>query len=151
MAARVGPRWRIRMTTAALVLVAVTCPNVIGSGAASGQPVAVRSAASATQLSPATNGLNPVRSVRLLDTRSGVGWSGPVPAHGTVRLVVAGRGGLPASGIGAVVINVTVTEPRAAGYLTVFADGASRPGTSNVNFSVSQTIANLVIDRKSVV
>ena len=45
------------------------------------------------------------------------------------------------------VINVTVAAPRAAGVLTVFADGVSRPATSNVNFSAGQTISNLVVSQ----
>jgi FtsP/CotA-like multicopper oxidase with cupredoxin domain len=83
---------------------------------------------------------------RLLDTRNGTGArAGPVPGNGgQVSLQVAGRGGVPASGVGAVVINTTVTDTNAPGYITVFPSGTPRPLASNLNFTAGQTIANLV-------
>jgi large repetitive protein len=88
--------------------------------------------------------LNPVR---LLDSRIGTGSSGPVAPGATVHLTVhTPTDGVPASGVGAVVLNVTVTQPKAAGYLTVYPDGQSpQPVTSNLNFSAGQTVPNLVI------
>jgi hypothetical protein len=47
--------------------------------------------------------------------------------------------------VGAVALKVTVTQPRAAGFVTVYPDGPPRPGTSSVNFSAGQTVANSVI------
>ena len=44
-----------------------------------------------------------------------------------------------------VVLNVTVTEPDAAGFLTVYPGNAARPPTSNVNYVKGQTIPNAVI------
>lgn len=83
---------------------------------------------------------------RILDTRSKVGvpTSAPVPAGGTLSLRVAGIAGLPASGATAVVVNVTVTQPTASGYLTVYPDGSPRPGTSNLDWVGGQSTANLV-------
>ncbi|MBJ7609341.1 MAG: Ig-like domain repeat protein [Candidatus Dormibacteraeota bacterium] len=82
---------------------------------------------------------------RLLDTRSNTGASGPVPAHGQVALQVAGKGGVPASGVSAVVLNVTVTGPQADGWITVYASGTTAPTASNLNFVAGQTVPNLVI------
>ena len=84
---------------------------------------------------------------RQLDTRYGTGgFSGPVAPGATVRLPVAGRGGIPQAGtISAVAVNVTVTEPAAPGNITVYAGGTSQPGTSNLNFSPGQSVPNLVI------
>jgi hypothetical protein len=83
---------------------------------------------------------------RVLDTRSGVGATqAQVPSGGTVHLQVAGQGGVPGAGVPAVVLNVTVTEPTRAGYVTVHADGAGRPTASNLNFVAGQTVPNLVI------
>jgi hypothetical protein len=83
---------------------------------------------------------------RQLDTRYGTGGvSGPVAAGGTVRVRVTGRGGIPSSGVAAVVVNVTVTGPATAGNITVFAGGTAQPGTSNVNFVAGQTVPNLVV------
>ena len=44
----------------------------------------------------------------------------------------------------AVVLNVTVTEPVAAGFVTVFPCG-ERPLASNVNVVAGQTVPNLVV------
>ena len=82
---------------------------------------------------------------RVLDTRSGVGAPGPVAAGAAASVQVTGRGGVPASGVSAVVLNVTVTAPAGPGYVTVFPEGTSRPTASNVNFVAGQTIANLVV------
>ena len=84
---------------------------------------------------------------RLLDTRKGVGGSGPVVKSGTVHLQVTGRGGVPASGVSAVVMNVTVTEPSGSGYITAYPDGTSLPTASNLNFVKGQTVPNLVTVR----
>ena len=56
-----------------------------------------------------------------------------------------GHGGVPASGVGAVVLNVTVTQPTAPGILIVYPDGVTRPNSSNLNFVAGQTVPNLVI------
>ncbi len=87
-----------------------------------------------------------VAPVRVLDTRIGVGAPRvAVRARGVVSVKVSGVGGVPASGVSAVALNVTVTQPGTAGYITAFADGVARPGTSNVNFVRGQTLANMVI------
>ncbi len=86
---------------------------------------------------------------RLLDTRDGTGgWpAGQRPGPGaTVGVPVLGRGGVPASGVSAVVVNVTATEAREAGFVTVFPGATARPFASNLNVDrVGQTIPNLVI------
>ncbi|OFE18342.1 hypothetical protein BA895_11935 [Humibacillus sp. DSM 29435] len=94
----------------------------------------------------APGGFLPLNPSRLLDTRSGVGAAkAAVAPGGTVHLQVTGRGGVPASGVSAVVLNVTVTDPTSAGYLTVYGEGATRPTVSNLNFVKAQTVPNLVI------
>ncbi|MEP7193173.1 MAG: hypothetical protein ABI903_09935, partial [Actinomycetota bacterium] len=62
-----------------------------------------------------------------------------------VHLQVTGEGGVPDSGVSAVVLNVTVTAPSVAGFLTVFGDETTRPTASNLNFAKGQTVPNLVI------
>ncbi|AUY49737.1 right-handed parallel beta-helix repeat-containing protein [Streptomyces sp. CB01881] len=87
----------------------------------------------------------PAGPTRLLDTRTGVG--GPaqaVPAWGTVDLPVTGLAGVPASGVTAVTMNVTVTEPGQDGHLTVYPHGDQAPDASNLNWTAGRTIANLV-------
>ena len=43
------------------------------------------------------------------------------------------------------VLNVTVTEPEAAGYATVYPCGIEPPLASNLNFIGDQTVANASI------
>jgi hypothetical protein len=95
------------------------------------------------QTEPTYTALPPAR---LLDTRSGLGApTGAVAPSGTVFLQVTGQGGVPASGVAAVVLNVTVAEPTASGFVTVFGDGTTRPTSSNLNYVKGQVVPNLVI------
>ncbi|MER5641806.1 hypothetical protein ABT095_33320 [Kitasatospora sp. NPDC002227] len=85
---------------------------------------------------------------RLADTRYGTGTAkGAVPGGGSFTVQIAGNGvgGLPATGITAVALNVTVTGPQGGGYLTAYPDGTDRPTASNLNFTGDQTVANAVI------
>lgn len=45
----------------------------------------------------------------------------------------------------AVVLNVTVTNPTAGSYLTVWPDGTSRPLASDLNYVPQLTVPNLVV------
>lgn len=91
-----------------------------------------------------------ISNYRLLDTRNGTGTGGKIAKvgpEGTVAVTVAGAdgGALPSSGITAVAMNLTVTNPNGAGYLTAYGDGTSLPNASNVNYGKGQTVANAVI------
>ncbi|WP_329495692.1 right-handed parallel beta-helix repeat-containing protein [Kitasatospora herbaricolor] len=83
---------------------------------------------------------------RLLDTRTpiGVPKAAPVGANSTLDLQVAGVGGVPADGVTAVTMNVTVTDPQQDGHLTVFPHGAQQPDASNLNWTAGTTVPNLV-------
>jgi hypothetical protein len=74
--------------------------------------------------------------------------SGVVVASGTpVNVAIVGNTVAPAAvpaGATAVVLDVTASTPTAAGYLTVYPQGGTNPGTSNVNFTANETVANLV-------
>jgi hypothetical protein len=48
------------------------------------------------------------------------------------------------SGASAVVLNVTVTNPTSASYLTVYPSGTTRPTVSNLNFTAGWTGGNSV-------
>ena len=80
---------------------------------------------------------------RILDTRTGNGASGAVGRHATISVQVLGRGGVPAANVSAVVVNLTVTGPTGAGYLTAYPHGVARPTASNLNFVKGQTVPNL--------
>lgn len=77
---------------------------------------------------------------RVLDTRT----SGAVLAGGDVSLSILGKGGVPASGVSAVVMNTTVTETRSGGFLTVYPSSVALPTASNLNWVTGTTIPNLV-------
>ena len=88
---------------------------------------------------PAT-GLAPLAPARIVDTRFGNG--GTRLAGGAVtHLQVTGQGGVPADAR-AVMANVTVTDPAAAGFLTMWNCSAARPEVSTLNFSINETVAN---------
>jgi len=87
----------------------------------------------------------PLVPTRALDTRTAnpIGrLAGGVPT----ALPLAGRAGVPASGVAAVLMNVTATASAAPGYVTVFPDGSAVPVASNLNVSrAGQTIPNLAL------
>ena len=85
---------------------------------------------------------------RLLDTRNGTGAAkGAVSDKGTVKLLVAlGNTNLaPVGYMSAVAVNITVVDPSGNGYVTAYADGTGRPGTSNLNYTSGQTVANSAV------
>ncbi len=83
---------------------------------------------------------------RILDTRTGTGgFSVPVGAAQSIDLQVSGQGGVPATGVSGVVLNVTITNPTVGGYVTVFPAGTATPLASNLNFGAGQTLANRAI------
>src|SRR5437660_3295903 len=87
----------------------------------------------------------PMTSLRILDTRYGIGGiASPLGQQATINIPVVGRGEVPAGGVAAVVMNATVTQSTASGYITVYPTGSARPSTSAVNFQTGQTVANLV-------
>ncbi|MFE0578068.1 PKD domain-containing protein [Streptomyces sp. NPDC058874] len=90
-------------------------------------------------------GYTPMAPVRFVDTREGLGTArGQLQGQKTFGTKISGLRGVPA-GITAVALNVTVTNPREAGHLSVFPGGGSVPITSNLNFTAGQTVANAVI------
>jgi hypothetical protein len=96
----------------------------------------------------AASEFTPLTPTRILDSRGGVGMPGGRPARivagAALTLQVTGRGGVPTTGVDSVVLNMTVTGPSAAGFLTVYPSGIGLPDISNLNFGASQTTANLV-------
>jgi RHS repeat-associated protein len=90
--------------------------------------------------SASAGGLFTVPPCRLLDTRQSSAF-----VSGTQNnLQVTSKCGIPA-GAEAIVVNVTVTAPTGAGYLTVFPPDQPRPLVSSVNFQAGQTRNNASI------
>ncbi|MEN9506350.1 MAG: hypothetical protein RI958_2276 [Actinomycetota bacterium] len=98
---------------------------------------------------PVPGGLfTPLTPDRVLDTRDGTGRAGvidPVGPEEHIDLAVTGRGGVPASGVDAVALNVTVDRPTAAGFVTVWPAGERMPLASTHNFVPGLSVANLVL------
>ena len=106
--------------------------------------------ADVTGWSATGSGLSTVQPSRLLETRPAAGqvaWAGTKPAaNQLVQVPVAGRGGVPANGAGAVVVNVTATEAAGGGFVTVWPCGSPRPATSTLNLErAGHTVANLAV------
>jgi len=124
----------------ALLTVAATALT----GAAGLANAATPSAASL--ITPPTSGTyKAVAPARVLDTRDGTGApKAPVGPGAVISLSMLGAGGVPATGVSAVVLNLTVTAPTREGYLTLWPAGTTRPTVSSINFVAGTDRANLV-------
>ncbi|GGM81445.1 hypothetical protein GCM10009721_02360 [Terrabacter tumescens] len=85
---------------------------------------------------------------RLLDTRTGLGAPlGKVQAGKAVTVQVTGRSGVPAAGVGTVMLNVNVTAPVTSGYLTAHANGTAQPSSRAVSYPAGGVTTTLVLSR----
>ena len=99
-----------------------------------------------TAATPPVGTFTPVAPTPVLDTTTGLGApQAKVAAGHSIALQVQGAPGLPAFGVTAVVLTVTVTDPTGTGYVSVYPDGQPRSALSNVNFGVGESISNQVI------
>ncbi len=135
-----------------------TIPNLVTVPLGAGGAVTFYNAASASHLivdlagyyTTATDGATylPSGPTRVMDSRTGTGMpgtsAGQVPAYGERTLNVRGLAGAP-TGVSAVVLNVTVTNPQSDGHLTVYPSGGTPTATSNLNWRKGQSIPNQVI------
>ncbi|HET9171288.1 MAG TPA: hypothetical protein VFN97_17745, partial [Actinospica sp.] len=94
----------------------------------------------------------PINPVRVLDSRSGLGQDSvqgqAAQPDQTVAWSQEDIAPFPlnaSNGASAVVMNVTVTQPKAAGNIIAYPYGATRPTTSNLNFTPGETVPNLVM------
>ena len=87
---------------------------------------------------------HPIVPARIADTRPG-----SISAGGELTIPVRGAGaGLIPAAAKAAALNLTVTEPAAAGFLTLYpgpCNPARRPSTSSLNFAPGQTVANFAV------
>ena len=102
---------------------------------------------------PLGTSLSSMNPARVFDTRVGQPTfdgqqqgAGKLVAGSVARVQITGRGSV-ADDAGAVVLNVTVTDPQAAGFVTVFPCGADVPNASNLNFVAGDTVANLMVSK----
>jgi hypothetical protein len=89
---------------------------------------------------------HPISPNRVLDTRAGLGSAQqPLFPGETVNVRVGATTGVPASGVVAVVMNTTVTDTTASGYLTLWPTGLGQPLASDINWPAGGTVANLTV------
>jgi len=138
----------------------LTIPNLVISGLGADKVSLYNGGVDPTELVADVQGWFPANSggytaltpARLLDTRSGQttidgqdAGIGAIAHDSPFDLPVLGRGGVPVSGVGSVVLNVTAVQPASVGYVTVYPTGTMRPLASNLNLNAARTIPNLVI------
>ncbi len=142
-----APRRLRLLATAALLAAAATLGGALS-------PIGVPAAHAALG---AGGEYHPVTPVRVLDTRSS--GSSPTGARGfgaanafEVQLsgaatITGGPSGVPADGVLAVVVSITVAGTNRSGYLTAYPSGTAQPDASNVNFLAGQDASNLALLR----
>ncbi len=130
----------------------VQATNVQGSGASSAPSAPVTPFAVASEAPPGGPDFNPIDPQRVFDTRAG---QSPNALRTVAKTQVGGAnvlevkmtdlaGFVPALGVGAVSLNVTVTNPAGAGFVTVYPCGV-RDLVASVNYLAGQTVSNAVI------
>jgi alpha-tubulin suppressor-like RCC1 family protein len=122
--------------------VLLTAGTIVAIPIVPSSPAGAAASGSFTALSPA----------RILDTRlNGVTVDNQAMREGVLgpnssrTLHVTGRAGVPASGVDAVVLNVTAVDQTLPTFITVWPTGIVKPGTSNLNPTPGITAPNLVI------
>lgn len=98
--------------------------------------------------------LVPLVPNRIVDSRIGLGFNGPLPKDHGQAFAVTGRApgditrNVPADAL-AVVGNLTVTGQTAPGYLSLTTDPTNAPTTSSLNFADGHGLANGIVVRLS--
>jgi hypothetical protein len=101
--------------------------------------------ANTVMVTTAGSDYTPFGPTRLLDTRYGTGApKAKVQPHTSATVQIGGNHGIPTD-VTAVVLNVTVTNTSANGYITSYGDGEGIPSTSNLDYAAHTTIPNQVI------
>ena len=129
-----------------------TVPNLVAVPVGAGESVTFYNAAGSADvvvdlegyfapLNGTAGEFKPLAPSRILDTRT----AAKLGPAATMNLPVTNKGGVPTTGVSAVVMNVTATNPTAASYLTLWPAGAPMQTASNLNFSAGATVANRVI------
>ena len=89
----------------------------------------------------------PLAPSRVVDTRAAQPL-GRLTGGYRADVALTGAAGVPADGVGAVLLNATATETSLPGFLTVYPTGTAAPLASTVNADRSwQTVPNLVVAR----
>ena len=137
-------------TTAAPTTTTTAAPTTTTTAAPTTTTTAAPTTTTTTAPPTPTPSFTAITPSRVFDTRPGEGGLrtvSKVKISGLTELRVKMTdlsGLVPASGVGAVSLNVTVTEAGGSGYVTVYPCG-TRPNASSLNYTAGQTIPNAVI------
>jgi hypothetical protein len=80
----------------------------------------------------------------VLDTRSGVGATGERGEASTTTFTVTG-GAVPTTGVGSVVLRITLLNPTEATWAVAWPDGQTRPGTTMISAGAGEDISNIAV------
>jgi uncharacterized protein (DUF1501 family) len=90
--------------------------------------------------------ITPLTPARILDSREGIGArKRRVRAGGPLVLQVAGQGGVPTSGVDAVVLNLTSIRPSTNGWITAWPTGETKPVVANLSYLTGDVVPNMVM------
>ncbi len=90
----------------------------------------------------------PTAQTRVLDTRDGTGTGGTIAKIGPkkhIKVQIAGRNGVVATGATAATLNITAVSPADHGFLSVYPDSATVPTASSLNYPATHTVANSAV------
>lgn len=130
-------------TTVSAIAQAENRPSLPG-----GVSCPIQAGLSVGSTAPASGRTHLLTPSRILDTR--VGSRLPQAAHrlcgaSNIEVQVTGRGGVPASGVSAVFLNLTGISDRSASAITAYAAGGPVPIASNVNLAGTLTRGQFVL------
>jgi hypothetical protein len=88
----------------------------------------------------------PLSPARILDTRNGIGAPQTKLRGGQpIALQVLGQGGVPASGVDAVIINLGSIRPTTDGWITAWPTDVAKPLVANLSYRAGQIVPNLMM------
>lgn len=139
-----GPYWATGQTASAQITLPLVDGKVVLRNAGRGSANLVTDLVGWYGTTAKGSEFLPAAPARILNTRTGTGTGriARLAAHSTLRLKVTGAHGVPATGVTAAELNLTVPSPSGNGYLVAYADGTSRPGVYSLNFTKGHTAAN---------
>ncbi len=118
--------------------------NVYAYGAANTSVKVLLDVAGFYSTSTQGSGFIPVTPTRLIDTRNGTGTGTPGKVENILQIADAQLTAMPPAAT-ELVSNVTVTNPTATSYMTVFPGYSVITQTSNLDFNAGQTVQNMVM------
>lgn len=95
---------------------------------------------------PIGSDFTPLTPSRIVDTRTGLGGvSGRTPVRGTVRIPVRGRGGVPTTGVKAVLVTLTSVAPLQDGAFSAYPTGTANPWLASAAYQAGRTVVNSLV------